>query len=192
MSLRIAKYPSLTYVLDKCGMLTKGQMDFIRFIRLHNIRMADATKYIPVPDDSVEVLYGSHVLEHLDREEVKSFFNEARRILMKNGIIRIAVPDLRMMVDKYLADGDADAFIDGTGLAHSRPKTLSEKLSYFIFGESRHRWMYDGPALVRLLSSKGFRNPCIMPAGSTMIPNPGGLNLFERVEESVYIEAYNS
>jgi predicted SAM-dependent methyltransferase len=191
MSLRLANHPLLTYVLDKCGLLNNEQMDFIHFIQMNTIRKADASKYIPLPDNSVEVLYSSHMVEHLDREEVKSFLSEARRILIKNGIIRIVVPDLRIMVDKYLANGDADEFIKNTGLAHLRPKTLYEKLCYVMIRKSLHRWMYDGPAVVRLLVSAGFRDLRILPAGATMIPDPGELNLSESAGTSVYIEAYN-
>lgn len=123
MSLRIAQYPPLvTHILDKCGMLRNEQKQFIHFLRQNNIKRADATKHIPLPANSVDVLYNSHMAEHLDREEVKSFLNEARRILIKNGIIRIVIPDLRKMVDKYLADGDADAFIDNSELAQRDPK----------------------------------------------------------------------
>jgi hypothetical protein len=110
---------------------------------------------------------------------------------MKNGIIRIAIPDLRKLIDQYLVDGDSDAFIEKTELAPEKPKTFIHKLGYMITGERRHRWMYDGPAMVGLLSSMGFRDPCIMPAGGTLILNPGELNLREGADASVYIEAYN-
>ena len=52
--------------------------------------------------------------------------------------------------------------------------------------------MYDGPSMIRLLSAMGFKDPRILPAGSTMISDSDGLNLYERADESVYIEAYNN
>jgi len=51
--------------------------------------------------------------------------------------------------------------------------------------------MYDGKSMVRLLTKAGFRDPQILPPGSTLIKDPGSLNLWERKEESVYIEALN-
>ena len=56
-------------------------------------------------------------------------------------------------------------------------------------GPRRHLWMYDGLALVNLLSEIGFINVDIMPAGTTTIKVPGNLNLSERASESVYVEA---
>jgi hypothetical protein len=40
-----------------------------------------------------------------------------------------------------------------------------------------------------LLSAHGFREPRILEPGSTTIPIPGKLNLYERADESVYVEA---
>ena len=49
--------------------------------------------------------------------------------------------------------------------------------------------MYDGTSLTRLLLAMGFKEAAIMPPGSTMIAEPGQLDLSERVSESVYVEA---
>ena len=49
--------------------------------------------------------------------------------------------------------------------------------------------MYDGRSLARLLVESGFVGATVMPAGTTNIPDPGSLDLEERSEESVYVEA---
>ncbi len=131
------------------------------------------------------------MLEHLDHDEVKSFLKESFRILMPNGIIRIAVPDIKKMVDRYLVHGDADIFLEETFLTRKRPKKLIDKLKYLIIGDRNHQWMYDGTSLIRLLSSMGFRNVHVVSAGETAIPDPDGLNLYEHEDESVYVEAYS-
>jgi hypothetical protein len=51
------------------------------------------------------------------------------------------------------------------------------------------RWMYDAASLMRLLERHGFRDAKELPPGETTIPDPGALNLREREEESVYVEA---
>lgn len=50
----------------------------------------------------LEVLCTSHMVEHLDRDEVISFLKEACRILAPNGIIRIVVPDLKKLLINIL------------------------------------------------------------------------------------------
>jgi predicted SAM-dependent methyltransferase len=59
------------------------------------------TKGIPAEDESFEVVYHSHVLEHFSKEGGKVFINECSRVLKKNGIIRVAVPDLEKIVENY-------------------------------------------------------------------------------------------
>ncbi len=188
-SVRLARYPLLITILDKCGLLGEKSKEFISLVREHDISWADATKRIPLPDNSVEVLYTSHMIEHLDREEVGQFLREAYRVLAPGGIIRIVVPDLRQLVEQYIADGDADKFIERTLLTRRKPKSLLEKLKYLIVGDRHHLWMYDGPSLCRLLSAHGFKTPHVLGPGSTLIPDPGNLDLYERAGESLYVEA---
>ena len=130
------------------------------------------------------------MVEHLDRIEVKLFLREAPRVLAPGGIIRIGVPDLRKMVDQYNMEENADAFVEQTLLTSLRPKRFLERLKHVLIGPRHHLWMYDGLSLCRLLSSQGFRDSRIItPPNLTLIPDPGELNLHERADESVYVEA---
>ena len=49
--------------------------------------------------------------------------------------------------------------------------------------------MYDGPSLLRLLTESGFSGARVVAAGETSIESPGPLDLREREDESVYVEA---
>lgn len=187
-SVRLAKYPALVLILDKLGLLK--QKSFVLSAMSNDILWADATKHIPLPDGSVGTLYSSHMVEHLEREQARLFLKEARRLLASGGIIRVAVPDLRKLVNRYIAEGDADAFVERTHLAQQRPKTVLDRLGYLISGTRCHLWMYDGPSMGRLLLEAGFREPRVLEPGSTTIPNPGKLDLYERAGGSVYVEAY--
>ncbi len=189
ISLYLAKMPRVTFILAKLGLLLTPQSEFISFAKESNIKWANAVKHIPEADNSVDVLYSSHMLEHLDKEEAKSFLKEALRILTHNGIIRIAVPDIECNVKNYLKNGDADNFIESTNLTRKKPKALIDKIKYLIVGGRNHQWMYDGNSLCKLLLSVGFKNPHVVKAGSTMISNPGNLNLSERMPGSVFVEA---
>lgn len=57
---------------------------------------------IPINDNDVDVVYHSHVLEHFSKDDGFYFVQECYRVLNKNGIIRIAVPDLETIVKEYL------------------------------------------------------------------------------------------
>src|SRR5450759_3475104 len=58
-------------------------------------------KGIPFPDEMFEVLYHSQVLEHFPKEKAFDFMKECHRVLKKNGIIRVVVPDLENIIDEY-------------------------------------------------------------------------------------------
>src|ERR1035437_720851 len=59
-------------------------------------------KGIPYESNTFAVVYHSHVLEHFPKNEVNNFIAECFRVLKKDGIIRIAVPDFEALVKEYL------------------------------------------------------------------------------------------
>ena len=190
-SIRLAKKKVLTYILWKSGFLSEAQDKFISFANNENILWANAIKRIPENDSTTDAVYSSHMIEHIEKEDVALFFKEVRRILKSGGIIRLAVPNIKYQVDNYLKDGDADKFIESTHLTRKKPKTIIAKIKYLIIGDRNHQWMYDGKSLCNLLSSAGFKEPRIMKTGLTTIPDPGMLDLKERSPESVFVEACN-
>lgn len=64
----------------------------------HNI-----LKGIPYSDNTLSLVYHSHVLEHFDKIKGEWFIRECFRVIEPNGLIRIAVPDLEKIARKYLA-----------------------------------------------------------------------------------------
>ena len=66
----------------------------------------DLRKGIPADDASVDVVYHSHLLEHLDRDVVPVFLAEVKRVLRPGGVHRIVVPDLERDAREYLATLD--------------------------------------------------------------------------------------
>lgn len=68
-----------------------------------DVRAHDLSKGIPLPDRSCAVVYHSHVLEHLRRDDARSFLRECFRVLQPGGIMRLATPDLERICRDYLA-----------------------------------------------------------------------------------------
>lgn len=189
LSIRLARLPFISNILGMIGVLAKPQQEFILFAKTESIIWADASKYIPKPDGSVDVVYSSHMIEHLSKDNAKAFLNEAYRIMKNGGIIRIAVPNIKYHIENYLQDGDSDNFINKTNLGREQLNTFVQKIKYLIVGDRSHKWMYDKNSLCSLLSTSGFNNPRIMEPGTTIIPESEPLNLFERYPESIFVEA---
>src|SRR5579871_2098668 len=67
----------------------------------------DITQGLPFSDRSFDVVYHSHILEHLDRESGASLMRECYRVLKPNGILRVVVPDLEFSCKLYLQSLEA-------------------------------------------------------------------------------------
>ena len=63
----------------------------------HNLKQG-----IPFPDESFDVVYHSHVLEHFPKTEAEPFIQECYRVLRPQGILRVVVPDLEQITRMYL------------------------------------------------------------------------------------------
>jgi predicted SAM-dependent methyltransferase len=57
---------------------------------------------IPLPSDTFDAVYHSHVLEHFAKADGEKFIAECYRILKPGGILRIALPNLEMIAKEYL------------------------------------------------------------------------------------------
>jgi len=85
-----------------CGKRNFGSdwihIDGGNFSHLHS---HDITK-IPFKDNSVDLIYSSHVIEYFDRVEVLDVLKEWNRVLKLNGLLRLAVPDFEIMTELYV------------------------------------------------------------------------------------------
>ena len=108
-----------------------------RFV-LHDVR-----RRLPFRDSSVDYLYSSHLLEHLEREEAVLLMAESRRILKPGGAFRIVVPDLAYFIGLY-ERGSRDQAVAGI-FASGVPGPLG-----------RHRYMYDEAGLSALARDVGY------------------------------------
>jgi SAM-dependent methyltransferase len=188
-SLKISRSRLLRTTARLFGLLSRSQLNYIDFASKSDIRFGDVVSGLPVAANSVGVFYSSHTLEHLDTAEAEAFCREAMRVLSPGGIIRLAVPDLNLVISDYLTHRDADAFMRATLLGTNRPIGFRARAAHAFVGPRHHLWMYDGASLVRLLERHGFLDAQVVPAGVTTILNPGALDLAERSGESVYVEA---
>ena len=57
---------------------------------------------IPFENETFDVVYHSHVIEHFSKEEGPIFIRECYRVLRPQGILRIAFPDLEQIALNYI------------------------------------------------------------------------------------------
>jgi predicted SAM-dependent methyltransferase len=187
-AIKLANSPIKYLIAKLFGMLKKTHIENIEWNKKNKIKYADATKSIPLPPNSVEAIYTSHMFEHLSRQGAKSFLYEAKKILKIDGVLRVSIPDLKIYIEKYLANGDADEFMTGILVEAPSINTLKQKIFLFLNGYRHHQWMYDGESLSVLFREAGFKNIKVCAKGETSIKKSTGLDLCERGKNSVYVE----
>ena len=95
-------------------------------------------------DNTVDLIYASHVLEYFDRTEVREVLKEWRRVLKVGGVLRVAVPDFAALIKAYHLYG-LDRIL---GPLYGRMES-GVKIIY-------HKTVYDFDALAAVLAANGF------------------------------------
>jgi predicted SAM-dependent methyltransferase len=144
----------------------------------------DVRNPLPFPTDSADVIYSSHLLEHLYFEEAGKLVRECFRVLKAGGVLRVVVPDLGAIVREYLGKGrigdpskDFEAMQPADRVNHRllmrTPAPPNGNFLYRIYTEWKnfheHKWMYDPNSLKALFESAGFTEVQEMPMHNSRI-----------------------
>lgn len=101
---------------------------------------------LPYKDNSVDLIYASHVLEYFDRVEVIDILNKWYSKLKPGGILRLAVPDFETIANLYSKKNiPLKSFI---GPLYGRMK-MGDQWIY-------HKTTYDFKELSEILKECGF------------------------------------
>jgi SAM-dependent methyltransferase len=176
---RLARLPLLGPLLRRLTAI-----DWSARTTIHDLR-----RPFPWADASASAIYSAHTLEHLSRDEGARFLRECRRVLRPGGVLRIAVPDLRAIVDAY-TKGHVPAveFLDRLGVSSESPGDPLWKRLLAPFVRFPHRCMYDAEGLLAALREAGFDARPHAPFVSR-IPDVREVEDTTRAEESLIVEA---
>jgi predicted SAM-dependent methyltransferase len=164
---------------------TFGFLDAIYVVKWPKIKYRDIRKKFPYKNDSVDYIYCSHVLEHFEKYEAKNILLESRRILGRKGIIRIVLPDLKKIIDKY---ENAKTFNNEYfGFEKDKFEGLLGNLKKKFIRP--HLWMYDFEEIKSLLIEAGFENIKLKRFKEGNCPDIKYLDLVEHEPISLYVEA---
>ena len=157
----------------------------------NDIFLCDLTKKLPWDDDSVDIIYSSHSLEHLSKIEGRYLLRECHRLLKPNGIIRIVVPDLKVIINRYTQGKiAADEVLDQLYVTYNSPTDGVLKRIIAPFIQFPHKCMYDTPTLLRIMSEIGFE-VAIKQAFESEIKDIQVIEQSERTAESILVEGKN-
>lgn len=84
---------------------------------------------LPFPNNSVNIIFTCHVLEHLTDDQDLFLLKECYRILKPNGLLRISVPDMDKAINAYIHNNND--FFDKGG-AVCKGDNIERKLVNFL------------------------------------------------------------
>lgn len=135
---------------------------------------------IPVADNTFNEIKSIHSIEHIGWRKGKTTLEEWYRILAPGGVIHIATPNLRWIMQAYLENGK-DWVNDFKRMHADEQKQLMAKGSYShtlwanfkIFssgsGDDLHMACYDAHLLTTLLLEVGFVDVKVLHDGDSLI-----------------------
>lgn len=119
----------------------------------------DITRRLPFEDETIDLIYSNHVVEHITKEDFKYFLQESLRILKKNGVNIMSMPsiqkvstllfaknqDLMEPLKKHFTENfmEEDLF------------TPSEYLNLIMRGFD-HKFLYDFQLIDHLAAKAGY------------------------------------
>ncbi|VWX57555.1 class I SAM-dependent methyltransferase [Sphingorhabdus sp. 109] len=100
-----------------------------------------------IADDSVDLVYACHVLEHFGRNEYQAVLTEWYRVLKPRGILRLSVPDFAKTVKIYV---ERNLLVDGMmTIMGSLVGGQRDEFDY-------HKIVFDRKLLDQALGNAGF------------------------------------
>ena len=176
---RLARYPWIRWALWKLGILSDRHysVGWSDSIQTYNLK-----KTLPYKNSSVDYVYTSHFVEHLELKDSQRLMSEVFRILKPGGIVRVVIPDLALGARQYVAAIEANP--DDANAAHEFVGWLQLNRPDL---RDPHLWMYDAASLSGMLNQIGFSDVVVYEYRKGRVPDCDILD--NRPEDSLHLEA---
>lgn len=155
----------------------------------------DATERFPFDDGVFDYVYGEHMIGQFSWEGALFVLRECRRILKPGGTVRMASPDLEVLLGLYGTPSPAgekyikwvtDTFL--TGVTVYEPAFVIN----YAFGEWGNRFVYDGNLMQLALREAGFTNIARYAHGESRHPDLQGIECHGRNIANEEIAAFET
>jgi SAM-dependent methyltransferase len=178
-------------LIEKLHLINIYQFEFAKKLKSKkkDFVWGDCLK-LPFPAGSVDLCYSSHMIGWcLNSHQLNALLTEIQRVLKPGGHVRLSFFDFDKRVDEFLQHRDTTILLQCMPLA-SREFYFREKLKFLFSPNMRGGVVMNRDTMVRLLQEHDFRNIQALQAGETTMPPEltGALDLYERSDDSVYVE----
>lgn len=156
----------------------------------------DATKRFPFDDSTFDYIHTEHMIEHISWQDALRMLKECRRILKSTGTLRVATPDLAVMLDlynrrdslaeryvAYIADVAGQGFLADIPIRHHPVFVINT-----VFYDWGHRFLYDAETLMATMRLAGFTSMRGCASGQSDDPHLAGLEFHGRGAEQLGVD----
>ena len=148
MSIKIKKSSKLHLGCGKIYIPNFIHVDINKYKHIDYV--ADIKKMKMFKNNSLDLIYACHVIEYFDDKEIEKVLKEWKRVLRKNGIIRLSVPNFDSIIKIYKKYKDIN-YLGIKGPIFGRWK--NNKTGKFFY----HKNLYDYDSLKKVLLGCGFK-----------------------------------
>ena len=132
-----------------CGKRNFGKdwihIDGSRYEHIHSHDIVN----LPFEENTIDIIYASHVFEYFDREQANIVLNKWKRCIKPGGVLRIAVPNFEEYTRLY---ANGKIMLDQClGPLYGKWKMTETETIY-------HKTTYDFTSLKNILENNGFKD----------------------------------
>jgi SAM-dependent methyltransferase len=149
----LSRHPRLKTTLRRARLLTEGHMAPWD----DGVVRGDVRK-LTFADGSVDAIYSSHTLEHIYLSEARQVLAEVARVLRSGGVLRLALPDARVLAQRLLDGHDATAGREFNEALLAHPEAPATGLRALVSrtGGHTHRWQPTAEMTAEMLHDVGL------------------------------------
>ena len=120
----------------------------------------DATKPFPFDCATFDYIYCEHMIEHISWKQAQSMLRECYRVLKPRGIMRVATPDLQVILGLYspVLSPEQQNYVEWM-VRKELPEISTHQAAFVINNAFRnwgHKFIYDGNLMTLALERCGF------------------------------------
>lgn len=185
-SLRLSRLPIVGRILSKVLSLPGWPRAVVA---------GDVVKGLDISVNRCDLVFASHVLEHLAEEDCYRALRNIYLYLRPGGYFRCIVPDLETHARSYLArlesldPAASHSFMTDANVGLRSSRSGARARLGEAFSNTRHQWMWDRVSLASALREVGFRDVAERGYGEWADARFAQVEERERHQGSVCLEA---
>lgn len=119
------------------------------------IILHDLTDPYPIPDNSVDEIFTSHVIEHIMPDDVPGMLKEWLRILKPGGFVATEWPDL-LKCCQFIVDDPSRIYTEDRKAQKRAVAGIYGRISVYKDPAMLHKWGYSAESMCKLKESVGY------------------------------------